>query len=74
MSAQYFLQVCLPWMFSYVRKIERIFHKRHHKHVLTDEDSIINNHLDECDGTKHLFGLCHLKSGLQASIDVHSLK
>ena len=74
MSGQYFLRVCLPWMFSYVRKIERIFHERHRKHVLTDKDSIINNHLDECDGTKYLFSLCHLKSGLQASIDVHSLK
>ena len=36
----------------------------------TDKDSIITNHLDECDGTKYLFSLCHLNSGLKASKDV----
>ena len=74
MSVQYFLRVCLPWIFNYVRKTERkterIFHERHRKHVQTDKDSIINNHLDECDRTKYLFSLCHLNSGLKASKDV----
>ena len=58
---------------NYVRKIERIFHERRRKHVQTDKDSIIN-HLDECDGTKYLFSLCDLNSGLKASKDkqIHS--
>ena len=55
---------------NHVSKTERIFHKRHHKDVYTDKDSIINNHIDECDGTKYLFSLCHLNSGLKASIDI----
>ena len=73
MSVQYFLEsVCPGCLANYVCKTEGIFHKRHHKHVQTDKDSIINNYLDECDGTKYLFSLCHLNSGLKASKDVHS--
>ena len=59
---------------NYVRKIERkserIFHERHRKHVYTDKDNIINNHLDECHGIKYLFSLLYLNSGLKASKDV----
>ena len=45
---------------NFVGKTARIFHQRTRQHAWTDKDSVINNHLDEYDGTKHVFGFCHL--------------
>ena len=45
---------------NFVGKTARTFHQRTRQHAWTDKDSVINNHLDEYDGTKHVFGFCHL--------------
>ena len=65
---------------NYDGKTENTFHERTCEHAWTDRDSVTNNHLDECDGTKHLFSLCHLTATLFSDydsnndIDVRSLK
>ena len=45
---------------NYDGKTEKTFHEKTFEYGWADKDSVINNHLDECDGTKHLFSLCHL--------------
>ena len=45
---------------NFVGKTARTFHWRTRQHAWTYKDSAINNHLDECDDTKHIFGFCHL--------------
>ena len=45
---------------NFVGKTARTFHWRTRQHAWTYKDSAVNNHLDECDDTKHIFGFCHL--------------
>ena len=45
---------------NFFGKTARTFRQRTRQHAWTDKDSVINNHLDEYDGTKHVFGFCHL--------------
>ena len=49
--------VCTGCSANFVGKSENTFNERTRKHAWTDKDSVINNHLHECEVTKHLFRL-----------------
>ena len=65
---------------NYDGKTEKTFHKRTCECAWTGKDSVTSNHLNECDGTKHLFSLCHLTTSLFSDyysnndIDIRFLK
>lgn len=50
-------------------KLGKTFHERTCKNLWTYKDSVINNHLDECGTTKHLFTLSNLTSSLFSDSD-----
>ena len=61
-------------------KTEKTFHQKTCENAWVDKGSVINNHFDEWDGTKHLFSLCHLTASLfpdydsNSDFDIRSLK
>ena len=52
--------VCPGCSANYVGKIERTLFERNVEHAWNDKDSVVNIHLNECNGVQHMFNVAKL--------------
>ena len=56
--------LCLGCSTNYVGKTERTVYKRNVEHAWNDKDSVINIHLNGCNGVQHVFNIARLTPSL----------
>ena len=49
---------------NYVGKTERTLFERNVEHVWNDKDSVVNIHLNECNGVQHMFNIAKITPSL----------
>ena len=58
---------------NYVGKTERTLYERNVEHAWNDKDSVINIHLNECNGVQHMFNIAKLTPSLLSDSIVDDL-
>ena len=58
---------------NYVRKTDRTLYKTNVEHAWNDKDSVINIHLNECNGVQHMFNIAKLAPSLLSDSIVDDL-
>ena len=56
--------VCPGCSANYVEKTERTLFERNVEHAWNDKDSVVNIHLNECNGVQHVFNITKLTPSL----------
>ena len=61
--------VCPRCSANYVRKAERTLLERNVEYAWSDKDSVVNIHLNECNGVQHMFNIAKLTQHMFNIVD-----
>ena len=66
--------VCPGCSANYIRKTERTLFERNVEHGCSDKDSVVNVHLNECNGVQHMFNIARLAPSQFSDSTVHDVQ